>query len=147
MTDFLQSSPKTSSQPFAVKLPHIASQVVASIAEDVMYNDARLPFGFDEAYQVLLNKTTSPVVEPSQTRPLVLQNALAKLLPAVVNVALAKHAPQFLHGAQYGFLTGRSIPAAALHLEELALRVSKTSKFATLLFTDLHQAFPSLRRN
>eukprot|EP00971_Amphidinium_carterae_P136036 2695563-Amphidinium_carterae.1 len=33
------------------KLPHIASQVAASIAEDVMYNDARLAFGFDEAYQ------------------------------------------------------------------------------------------------
>eukprot|EP00971_Amphidinium_carterae_P146828 2909855-Amphidinium_carterae.1 len=78
----------------------------------------------------MLNKTADPVVEPSQTRPLVLQNTLAKLLPAVINHALASHLPKFLHGSQYGFVAGRSISQAALHLEELALRVSKTSEFA-----------------
>eukprot|EP00971_Amphidinium_carterae_P336129 6472321-Amphidinium_carterae.1 len=105
-----------------------------------------LPVDFDAAYQVLLNKTELPIVTPCQTRPLVLQNCIAKIVPSAINRCLAQAAPQVLHGAQYGFISGRSIPQAACHLEELVLKVANCSKFSTLLFTDLQQAFPTLRR-
>eukprot|EP00971_Amphidinium_carterae_P256166 5086097-Amphidinium_carterae.1 len=106
----------------------------------------QLPEALCESYSVFLNKKDTPVVEPCDTRPIVLDNVLTKIVPGALAYKLAPSFAAVGHSCQHGFVQGRTIPQAMLKLEELAFRISRDTRFGALLCVDVKQAFPTLRR-
>eukprot|EP00971_Amphidinium_carterae_P151606 3005461-Amphidinium_carterae.1 len=105
-----------------------------------------MPRTMVDSFSVFLNKKDAPVVEPRDTRPIVLDNVLSKIIHGAMASKLAPAFATVGHACQHGFVRGRTIPQAMLKLEEIAFRISMDRRFSALLFVDVKQAFPSLRR-
>eukprot|EP00971_Amphidinium_carterae_P211941 4205632-Amphidinium_carterae.2 len=115
------------------------------VCKGIMTGEA-LPAPLTDSYSVYLNKKEASVVTAIDTRPIVLDNVITKVIPGALAAKLAPVFPRLGHACQYGFVRGRTIPQALVKLEELAFRISKDDKFGALLCVDVKQAFPSLRR-
>eukprot|EP00971_Amphidinium_carterae_P351956 6492357-Amphidinium_carterae.2 len=120
-------------------------RLMAKLCDGLMQGQ-QLPAPLTDSYTVFLNKKEASIVLASDTRPIVLDNVLTKVIPGALTAKLAPLFAKMGHACQYGFVKGRTIPQALIKLEELAFRISKDDRFGALLFVDVKQAFPSLRR-